>query len=72
MHVVVFCLKHVTGQVEIYYCAGMSLYKELLIKPKAAKVVMDWFMQTNLLLYLLLVKKLAGVKRGGQKVFKKK
>jgi len=49
----------------MYYCTGISLYKELLIKLKAAKVVADWFMQINLLLYLLLIKELAGAKGGG-------
>ena len=40
----------------------MSLYKELLAKLKAAKVVADWFMQINLLLYFLLVKELIRAK----------
>ena len=46
----------------------MALYRELLAKLKAAKAVMDWFIQTNLLLYLLLAKELAGVKKGNQEV----
>jgi hypothetical protein len=50
----------------MYYRAGTSLYKELLTKPKAAKVVADWFMQTNLLPYLLPARELARAKGGGQ------
>jgi hypothetical protein len=49
----------------MYYYTGISLYKELLTKPKAAKVVMDWFMQINLLPYLLLARELARAKGGG-------
>ena len=49
----------------MYYCAGTFLYRELLAKPKAAKAVADWFMQTNLLPYLLLARKLAKAKGGG-------
>ena len=67
MHVVVFCPKHATGQAEIYHYAGISLYRELLTKPKAAKTVVDWFMQTNLLQYLTSAKELAGAKRGSQR-----
>jgi hypothetical protein len=37
-------------------------------KPKAAKAVADWFMQTNLLPYLLLARELARAKKGGQEV----
>ena len=44
MHIVVFCSRYAAGRAEIYYCAGTSLYKELLAKPKAAKTVADWFM----------------------------
>ena len=66
MHVVVFCPRHAAGRAEMYYCAGTSLYRELLAKPKAAKVVAGWFMQTNLLLYLSLARELAGAKGGGQ------
>jgi hypothetical protein len=66
---VVFCPRHAAGRVEIYYYTRMSLYRELLAKPKAAKIVIDWFMQTNLLLYLLLAKELAKAKGGGQKAF---
>jgi len=51
--------------VEIYYYTKTSLYKELLTKLKATKVVADWFMQINLLLHLLFTKELARVKRGG-------
>ena len=68
MHVVVFCPRHATGRAEMYYCAGTSSYRELLTKPKAAKTVADWFMQTNLLPYLLPARELAGVKRGNQEV----
>ena len=46
----------------------MALYRELLAKLKAVKAVIDWFMQINLLLYLLLAKELTGVKKGSQKV----
>ena len=49
----------------MYYYARTSLYRELLIKLKATKAVIDWFMQIDFLLYLLLVKKLAKAKRGG-------
>ena len=42
----------------------MALYRELLAKLKAAKAVTDWFMQINLLLYLLLAKELVRVKKG--------
>ena len=49
----------------MYYYAGMSLYRELLIKLKAAKAVIDWFIQIDLLLYLLLARELAGTKEGG-------
>ena len=42
----------------MYCCAKTALYRELLAKLKAAKVVIDWFMQTNLLPYLLLAKEL--------------
>jgi hypothetical protein len=62
---VVFCPRYAASRVEIYYYAGTSLYKELLTKPKAAKVVIDWFMQINLLLYLLLARELARAKEGG-------
>jgi len=51
--------------VEIYYYTGISLYRELLTKLKATKVVIDWFMQTDLLLYLLLAKEMAKAKGGG-------
>jgi hypothetical protein len=53
----------------MYYCAGTSSYRELLAKPKAAKAVAEWFMQTNLLPYLLLARELARAKKGGQEVF---
>jgi len=43
MYVVVFCPRHAASQVEIYYYIRISLYKELLTKLKAAKVVADWF-----------------------------
>ena len=66
MHVVVFCPRHTAGRAEMYYCTRTSLYRELLAKLKAAKVVADWFMQTNLLPYLLLARELAGAKGGGQ------
>ena len=46
----------------------MSLYRELLAKPKAVKAVIDWFMQINLLLYFLLAKELTRAKGGGQEV----
>jgi len=49
----------------MYYYTGISLYRELLAKLKAAKVVIDWFMQIDLLLYLLLARELAGAKGGG-------
>jgi len=49
----------------MYYYTGISLYKELLTKLKAAKVVADWFIQINLLLHLLVARELARVKRGG-------
>ena len=49
----------------MYYYIGISLYKELLTKLKTTKVVIDWFMQTDLLLYLLLAKELAKVKERG-------
>jgi hypothetical protein len=52
----------------MYYCAGISLYRELLAKPKAAKMVADWFMQTDLLPYLSLARELAGAKGEGQEV----
>ena len=48
--------------------AGTASYRELLAKLKAAKAVADWFMQINLLLYLLLAKELARVKKGSQEV----
>jgi len=48
----------------MYYYAGTFLYKELLAKLKATKAVIDWFMQTDFLLYLLLTKKIARVKGG--------
>jgi hypothetical protein len=50
----------------MYLRAGTSLYRELLAKPKAAKAVADWFMQTNLLPYLSLARELARAKGGGQ------
>jgi hypothetical protein len=65
MYVVVFYPIHATGRIEIYYCAGISLYRELLAKPKATKAVIDWFIQINLLLYLLLARELARAKKGG-------
>jgi len=65
MHVVVFCLRYATGWAEMYHYAGTSLYKEFLAKLKAAKVVADWFMQTDFLLYLLLAKEIAKAKGGG-------
>jgi len=68
MHVVVFCPRHTTGQVEMYYCAGIFLYRELLTKPKAAKTVTDWFIQINLLPYLSPARELARIKRGNQEV----
>jgi len=49
----------------MYYYTGTSLYKELLTKLKATKAVTDWFIQINLLLYLLFARELARVKRGG-------
>ena len=68
MHVVVFCPKHAAGRAEMYHRAGMALYRELLAKLKAAKAVIDWFIQINLLLYLLLARELARVKKGSQEV----
>lgn len=65
MHVVVFCPRHTTGRANMYYCAGISSYRELLAKPKAAKAVADWFMQTNLLPYFSLARELARAKGGG-------
>ena len=65
MHVVVFYPRHAAGRVEIYYYTGISLYRELLAKLKAAKAVADWFIQTNLLLYLLLARELTRVKGRG-------
>jgi len=64
MHVV-FCPRYAAGWAEIYHCAGTSLYKELLTKLKAAKVVTDWFIQTNLLLHLSFARELARIKKGG-------
>jgi len=64
MYVVVFYPRHATSRAEIYYYARTSLYKELLTKLKATKVVADWFIQTNLLLHLLFARELARVKRG--------
>ena len=52
----------------MYYCAKTALYREFLAKLKATKAVVDWFMQINLLLYFLLARELAGVKRESQKV----
>ena len=49
----------------MYYRTGTSLYRELLIKPKGAKAVADWLMQTDLLPYLLLARELAKAKEGG-------
>ena len=66
MYIVVFCPRHAAGRAEMYYYAGTFLYRELLAKLKTAKAVADWFMQTNLLLYLSLARELAGVKGGGQ------
>ena len=68
MHVVVFCPRHAAGRAEMYHRVGTASYRELLAKPKAAKAVTDWFMQTNLLPYLSLARELAGVKRGSQEV----
>ena len=68
MYIVVFCPRYTASRVEIYHCAGISLYRELLAKPKAAKAVADWFMQINLLLYLLLAKELTRAKGKGQEV----
>ena len=68
MYMVVFCPKHAASQVEIYYCTGMALYRELLAKLKAAKVVTNWFIQINLLLYVLLARELTGVKKESQEV----
>ena len=65
MHVVVFYPRHAIGRAEIYNRARISLYRELLTKPKAAKEVADWFMQTDLLPYLSLARELAGTKKGG-------
>ena len=69
MHVVVFCPRHAAGRAEMYHRAGTSSYGELLAKPKAAKAVADWFMQTNLLPYLSLARELARAKGGGQEVY---
>ena len=52
----------------MYHRAGTASYRELLAKPKAAKAVTDWFMQINLLPYLLLARELARVKKESQKV----
>ena len=41
MHIVAFYPRHAASQTEIYHHARMSLYRELLAKPKAAKVVVD-------------------------------
>jgi hypothetical protein len=41
IHVVVFCPRHAASRAEIYYYARTSLYRELLAKLKAAKVVVD-------------------------------
>jgi len=49
----------------MYYYTGTSLYREFLTKLKATKVVVDWFMQTDLLLYLLLAKELIKAKGRG-------
>ena len=49
----------------MYYYARTSLYRELLVKPKGTKAVADWFMETDLLLYLLLARELARAKEGG-------
>ena len=49
----------------MYYYTGISLYRELLAKLKATKAVADWFMQIDLLLYLLLAKKIAEAKGEG-------
>ena len=68
IYIVVFYPRHATGQAEIYYYAKTFSYRELLTKPKAAKTVADWFIQTNLLPYLPPAKELAEVKRGNQKV----
>jgi hypothetical protein len=68
MHVVVFCPRHAASRAEIYRRAGTSLYRELLAKLKAAKAVADWFMQTNLLLYLLPARELTRTMGGGQEV----
>ena len=65
MYIVVFYPRHAIGRAQIYYRAGMSIYKELLIKPKGAKAVVDWFMQTDLLPYLSLARELAKAKEGG-------
>ena len=46
----------------------MALYRELLAKLKAAKAVIDWFMQINLLPYLSLARELARVKKESQEV----
>ena len=65
MHIVVFCPRYTAGRAEIYYRAGTFSYRELLAKSKTAKAVAGWFMQTNLLLYFSLARKLAGAKGGG-------
>ena len=49
----------------MYNRARTFLYRELLTKPKAAKAVADWFMQIDLLPYLLLARELAGIKERG-------
>ena len=56
----------------MYRRAGTSSYRELLAKPKAAKAVADWFMQTNLLPCLSLAKELTRAKGGGQEVLYEK
>ena len=65
MYIVVFCYRYATSRAEIYYYTGISLYRELLAKLKATKAVIDWFMQIDRLLYLLLAKELARAKGGG-------
>jgi hypothetical protein len=37
---------------ELFHGAGTAFYRELLTRPKAAKVVARWFMKTHLLPYL--------------------
>ena len=64
MYVVVFYPRYATGQAQIYHHARTSLYKELLTKLKGAKAVADWFIQTDLLLYLSLARELAKAKEG--------